>query len=41
MGLTDFPRSALDGRRQWDSCLLGRGWAAQDIADESSCGRDC
>lgn len=37
----DFPRSALGGRRQWDGCLLGRGWAAEDIVDESVCGRGC
>lgn len=38
---SDFPRSALGGRRQWDGYLLGRGWAAQDIVDKSGCGRDC
>lgn len=33
----DFPRPSLDGRRQWDGCLLGRGWAAPDAVDESDC----
>lgn len=37
----DFPRPALGGRRQWDGCLLDRGWAAPEATDEGGCCRDC
>lgn len=36
----DFPRPALGGRRQWDGCLLGRGWAAPEAMDKGDCCRD-
>lgn len=35
----DFPRPALGGRKQWDGCLLGRGWAAP--VDKGDCCRGC